>query len=667
MALMVTGVAALCVCFDHVLLTKLRPDALPALAFFANWHYILEGASYFDQIGAPSPLTHLWYVGVDAQVCILLPLVLWLCAGKAHLGRVPLAGILLVLAAASALLMGMLYDPALDPSRVYYGTDTRAFSVFIGAALACAWPLGDPPAWARSASLGRVRGARFAQTQTARLNPLVSNVATALGAASLLAIAAIQVLVPSGSQFFYYGGMVLVSLLAGLLIVSLTVPGGLLARAFNLAPVVWLGERSYGLYLWHYPLIVLLGAYGSTAPWWLMLVAVALSVLVAQLSWRFFETPIATGRTAAAWRFLCGREDAQDAEPAPTPEPASHPANNPRTPLDACPRAAHFAAPAASPQVVSGSPIKPLVPSGRRPHGPSALELAQQARSARAPKKAPRTPRKKRLTLLNTIVPTTGLAALLLFAVAGSIVVPHTTLVPEEAIRSTGAAASQAMDLASMQPAVTAQAAVPGTATDARGYAVLVEEAQPLPVSAIPEGDMVVYAAPQVNAAGLYEPFLIGDSVPGGMAFYEVFPTGFIDSYIGRRPDAAISVLREYVDMGVVGRTVVVASFSNTTAWPEQLDELVSIVGPNRELYLVATVNPQGFQDTANWYLIDCASRYENVFYVDWPAYVAGNEWWALWGDNIHLTPDGGWLYAQMVARHVAPSMVSAGGQAVAV
>ena len=76
MAAMILIACVACIAFNHVALTKMRPDILPSLLFFDNWNYIVNGLSYFDKIGGVSPLTHLWYLGVDVQLCILWPLIL---------------------------------------------------------------------------------------------------------------------------------------------------------------------------------------------------------------------------------------------------------------------------------------------------------------------------------------------------------------------------------------------------------------------------------------------------------------------------------------------------------------------------------------------------------------------------------------------------------------
>ncbi len=177
----------------------------------------------------------------------------------------------------------------------------------------------------------------------------------------------------------------------------------------------------------------------------------------------------------------------------------------------------------------------------------------------------------------------------------------------------------------------------------------------------MPEGDIVVWTSP-ATAALYYNPVLIGDSVPGDTPFYQFFPNGLSDTYVSRRPSAALSVLYDYLAEDIVGDVVILACFSNTTPWPEELEEIVAAVGPERHLYLVGTVNPEGFQDQANANLIDCALSHDNVYYIDWPAECAGNEYAYLYDDGTHLTEEGGWAYMRMIAHAVVGDIVAAGG-----
>lgn len=545
MAVSVVAVCALCVAASHVLLTKMRPDIVPSLAFWDNWHYVLSGRSYFDNIGSPSPLTPLWYVSLDAQLCVAWSVVLWVCVGVLHRGRRFCRRVALVLAAASLAAMALLYVPGADPSRVYYGTDTRAFSFLAGAWLALWWPPAGCAAMERGFDVRLPRlGARHVTPSAVRR----------AGAASVALLVAVMALVPAESTFLYLGGMGLVTAAAAVVVACLVMPRAPMARAFGATPLAWLGERSYGVYLWHYPLLLLLGGNLAAGAWVPCAAAAALSVAAGAASYRFVERPFQRGGVAA--------------------------------------------------------------------------RLIAMGSSAR--------------------VPLGAALACLLVAGVGLAVVPETTLVPRDAIKSTGAAADSAVDTSTVSR-VEASAAPDGGAPPASGEVSL------------PDGPFAVRGAPAEVADGAFAPLLVGDSVPGDTEFQRWFPDGFMDAYIGRHPYQAVKVLEGYVAQGALSDCLVLACFSNSTATPSQLDGLVSTAG-DAHVYLVGTFNPEGFQDEQNANLRDCADRHGNVTYVDWPAAVAGHESEYLWDDRTHLRPAGAEAYLDMIARAVAPQLVAEGG-----
>ena len=271
MAIMIAFVVALCVVFNHVLLTKMRPDIIPSLLLSNNIGAILRGASYFDKLGGISPITHLWYLGVDFQFFIIWTLVTTLTCPRGRPSRMG-RRIALVLALVSAILMAVFYDPNADPTRVYYGPDTRAFAPLLGAWLGLAWPLGSRPV--------RLTASRT----TVRSFPLVL-----IGPLSLAGIIAIMVLVPDTSPFLFRGGMLLVSVLSVLVIAGLLERRTPMSRVFALPPIVWLGTRSYGLYLWHFPLFQLFKVTNNATPPAMIVLALALSLIAAELSYRLVE------------------------------------------------------------------------------------------------------------------------------------------------------------------------------------------------------------------------------------------------------------------------------------------------------------------------------------------------------------------------------------------
>jgi peptidoglycan/LPS O-acetylase OafA/YrhL len=214
----------------------LRGDGLAAIFYVANWRMIFRGSGYFAQTAAPSPLQHTWSLGIEEQFYILWPLLLLVVLA----GRKPLRRLILVCSAAavvSALMMAVLYRVD-DPDRAYYGTDTRAASLLIGAALA---------------ALLATRGHDEAQSPRRSGRPI-------LGAMALLgaAVTAYAWTTSSGGDpFLYQGGMVVAALAVAAILAHIAlVPQGLPSRILSLPPLPALGRISYGVYLWHWPVFI---------------------------------------------------------------------------------------------------------------------------------------------------------------------------------------------------------------------------------------------------------------------------------------------------------------------------------------------------------------------------------------------------------------------------
>ena len=285
--LCVVGTAALCTLFNHVLLDKMRPDIVPSLLFFNNWWQIFRDMSYFEAAGSPSPLMHFWSLSIEEQFYVVWPLLLLLMY-RIGMKKQTMSKVVLVLAVLSAVEMALLYNPLGDPSRVYYGTDTRALSLLIGVWLAFMWP---------SAAFGEGMQARSVDKRVwAGFN--------IAGVAAFAGLVAVVVLTTGYSSFSYYGGIALVSVLSAVLIAVLVVPNTWMARFFALPPLVWIGKRSYGMYLWHFPILLLTTDPNSTVamPWYMRVVQVALIVVVSALSYTFVEDPIRKGKLGAWWK-----------------------------------------------------------------------------------------------------------------------------------------------------------------------------------------------------------------------------------------------------------------------------------------------------------------------------------------------------------------------------
>ncbi len=261
LVLLVCGAAAWAVGGD--VLVHLGPQLLGAATFSSNWLAIGVGQSYFDET-TPELFRNLWSLAVEEQFYLVWPFAILLLA-LVRDRRVRVA-VVALLAVASAAAMALVYVPGGDATRVYYGTDTHAFGLAIGAMLAVG-------GW----RLGRRSGA----------------IAAVLGLAGIVAAAA---LLPADSPATYRGGLVAVAVASALAILgAVSSPAG---RALDAAPLRWVGRRSYGLYLWHWPVFLLVEAAlpgwersGATG-WALGGIALAITVVAAALSYRFVEQPV---------------------------------------------------------------------------------------------------------------------------------------------------------------------------------------------------------------------------------------------------------------------------------------------------------------------------------------------------------------------------------------
>lgn len=263
-------------------LGRIRGDGVATLLYVANWWYAFGGQSYFEQFQSPSPFRHTWSLAIEEQFYLLWPLLVG--AGLALWGRDKRRWIaaLLIAAGTSAVVMAVLFNPNRDPSRIFYGVDTRAQALLVGAALA----------WL----LHRVDFKRVGEPQL-----------EALGSIGLLLVMATFWVAQDGtrSPWLYRGGFLAIALASAALVAAAVSPyPGPLTRLLSAAPLVAVGRISYGLYLWHWPIYVWLSPprvdLDGIA---LLTVRLAASFCAATASYLLVEHPIRSGALrGSTWR-----------------------------------------------------------------------------------------------------------------------------------------------------------------------------------------------------------------------------------------------------------------------------------------------------------------------------------------------------------------------------
>jgi peptidoglycan/LPS O-acetylase OafA/YrhL len=278
--------------------SKLRGDALSALGYVANWRMIYGGDGYFDRQSAPSPLQHTWSLGIEEQFYLLWPIIvagLFALASRAT-GRM-LAVLCLAGAAGSAVTAWLLFRPD-NVNRDYFGTDTRAQALLVGCALAAiTMPYRRPGGMSNARSARRARAWRRWGL-------------TVAGMLGVVVLAWLWTHVDGTGDLLFHGGLTVSALAVAAVIAYVTqFPDDPLARVLSLAPVVWLGRISYGVYLWHWPLFAFMtaGRTGLTGGW-LLAARLTLTLALATLSFLLVEEPIRRGQwpwplhTVPTWR-----------------------------------------------------------------------------------------------------------------------------------------------------------------------------------------------------------------------------------------------------------------------------------------------------------------------------------------------------------------------------
>ncbi len=658
----------------------IRGDVVAALTYITNWYLIAAQKSYFETIGRPSLLQHLWSLAVEEQFYLLWPLVFAFL-----LVRLKTRGALLVLmlgATLSALWMGALYHPDTDPSRVYYGTDTRAFGLLIGAALAFVW------------------SPQTSETKRARRHWLLDGV----GFLAFLGIGAAFLSMDEFNPFLYQGGMLLVSVATAFLIAAVVHPKSpALGPLLSIGILQWIGLRSYSLYLWHWPVFMLTRPQLDTTLEGASLLGFrfALTFLLAEISFRLIESPIRGGilgrtwngwtqtRGARRWGFgmatlvvagltlLGGIALGNAVANAQMPEQPDYVLALPDDPSAPqpleMPRASEQSADVLTLPEEQSAPLPLEMPRASEPIASAADQVGSPVSSE--------------MTSVSFVMPADLMPTDTEIIDAASIAVSAPPVVDawvnklnlargevvdawvrKLRLAATPTATARATDAAKMDAAENDFESALGvylwreqkrsgacrvncltTGEIHRAQDAVLNPITPPKPAASAQAPVIAPTVPIPHPSQV-QVLALGDSVMLGASNYlrKSVNAILVDAKLGRQVSTAIRLLQAYKDENRLPPVIIIHLGNNGTFTTKQFQEMMNILADTPRVVFLTTKVPRKWQDANNSALFEGARLYPNVQIVDWNSASAAHPEW-FWKDGIHLRPEGAQFYTNLI------------------
>ena len=625
LGLTLAGVVAFVAAAFREELSDLWDQVAAAVLYATNWLLIFQDQSYFETFGRPEALQHLWSLAIEEQFYLLWPILFLF--GMRWLRHRWFAVLVAIGVLVSTAAMWLLYEPLVDPSRIYYGTDTRAAGLLLGALLAFLWrPWLDKRELrsrrrsfifarrgidSKRSSQGTLPGIKAAKLRPARDTPprWLIRAANIIGPAALAGVVGWCLYLGEFDERLYRGGFLLLAATTALLIAAVAVPGTWFGRVMDCAPLRWLGVRSYAIYLWHWPVLVF------TRPrfdvtldgWQLHLVRFGATLVLSDLSYRFIEHPIRTRQFKANLRNWAAN--------------ARKSLKGYLVPLGAATALAVTVAVIVIPQVparddppVAETFILEVSESDRQVLNSTSPETSSPTTASPATS-APTT------SATTTSAPTTS--------------APATSSQPESPAPSTTSAPAT-----SSPPPTTAQedavffATLPSGLPDPRQFAP-------------PPGDWGD-TAPTITA--------FGDSIMLGTRAYLELAFGddiVVDAEVSRQFSQLPDTIADYKsdpDNPPLGDVVIIHLGTNGFLNSRVFDETMEQLETTQRVLFVNVRVPRTWEDEVNRQLSAGVERWDNAYLVDWHGYSDGQEEdWINPTDGVHMVPEGALAYTQLL------------------
>ena len=295
--------------FSPSLLIKLQSDALSGATFSSNMAYVLRKVSYFEQSGLPSPIKHLWYLGLIMQMFICWPIIL--CAilkiVKSKFVRMLVTATLAIVSALTNIAITILYGEGQTIARVYYALDTRACEFLIGALLAmyCTWFSGKSAIKIISDAGRYIVGSKSEKEQIENQEndsqngknqgrqPILESI---IGFAALAFVLFCFIKQDGLKTWIVYGGYALFAIVCAILMYTCTLKNNICAKILGTSALSYLGKRSFAIYLVHFPILEVLNPATRTTHITLFeqILQCVIVVAIAEVFYRIFEMPFAS-------------------------------------------------------------------------------------------------------------------------------------------------------------------------------------------------------------------------------------------------------------------------------------------------------------------------------------------------------------------------------------